>query len=284
MAASIAAAPANKVVGRCLPVRLLSRPTRLDFEGDDSELIGPDPAIEAAVACETLQAFGLTSGALVLLVVEGIQRARPARLHALTPPSDGTRIMEHPQPGTIYCSPLLLHHLGLAAHGATVAVMTPPNESTMLPPPAAKAVVALVRTPPPDPLLGRADGPNAATLAKALRRHFRRRRVLQVGDTFAVAVRASSGLGAMVRRGVLAPPSPAASELGSAMREAAGGADVSADVSADGADVYGDDGAGSGDDDGDGGGGDAESSDASGEGDEGHYGAHAWLLFQVVGL
>jgi hypothetical protein len=206
--------------------------------------------------------------------------------------------MVHPQPGTIYCSPLLLHHLGLAAHGATVAVMTPPNESTMLPPPAAKAVVALVRTPPPDPLLGRADGPNAATLAKALRRHFRRRRVLQVGDTFAVAVRAASRLGAMVRRGVLAPPSPPASELssdelsselGSAVREAAGGADLSADVSAEGADVDGDDGAhdgaGSGDDegdDGDGGGADPESSDASGEGDEGHYGAHAWLLFQVV--
>jgi len=195
--------------------------------------------------------------------------------------------VENPQPGTIYCSPLLLHHLGLAAHGATVAVMTPPNESTMLPPPAAKAVVALVRTPPPDPLLGRADGPNAATLAKALRRHFRRRRVLQVGDTFAVAVRAASRLGAMVRRGVLAPPSPAASELsselGAAVREAAGGADVSAD----GADVYGKDGAGSGGDDGDdgdGGGADPESSDASGEGDEGHYGAHAWLLFQVVGL
>jgi hypothetical protein len=127
----------------------------------------------------------------------------------------------------IYCSPLLLHHLGLAAHGATVAVMTPTNESTMLPPPAAKAVVALVRTPPPDPLLGRADGPNAATLAKALRRHFRRRRVLQVGDTFAVAVRAARRLGEMVRRGVLAPPSPAASELicvqGAAEREAAGG-------------------------------------------------------------
>ena len=176
-------------------VRLLSRP--LPRRGrSPGALMGPDLALDAAVAPATLRQLGLDDGSLVLLTAEAggrrVGRAQPARLHGF---GAGVEASAPPAAHTIYSSPLLLHNMRLDASSSVGAcdlqairlTIHAPATSGALPPTAGKAVLARVRQ-PDDEFAPRAGGPSATRLASALRRHFSRRRVLQRGDLIVVSL------------------------------------------------------------------------------------------------
>ena len=120
-----------------LEVQLLSRP-----------LLGAtDQSLEAAATAATLQSLNILSGSLVLL--KPMQRdgcAQVAQLHAFTDP-------KAPPPASsmlngIYCSPVLLHNLGVPLGGGRVSIHVPESTRVHLPS-ARKAVCTWASTNPP---------------------------------------------------------------------------------------------------------------------------------------
>ena len=175
-----------RVAGGGLKARILSRPIAAAHRGRDL-------AIDVGVTCVTLRELDLHDGALVMLASDdgSLSCMRPARL--LTVPAGGaSRDGPQPEDGALYCAPPLLNNLGRPSPGETeLAVLVP--TSRQAPPPAAKALVARVRCPDSDSLLAaHGPAPSAQRIAAALRRHFRHRRSLHVGDLFLVPLCAPS--------------------------------------------------------------------------------------------